>query len=180
MGEQNIVVTNICPGPVKTLVDVNAFNHDGSKYDKTDSLISHGMWYQWIKVKVIKVGTHTTCIMYNAVSLFLRSRVPVCYYGEPWGVKKEGQTNLKMSEKRLWASAIPLGYTQLGLYIPLWVWGEAQEANTLWMFRPMKVMKSLKTPLKTKLYCIVLHRMFNCLCNNASHRIHCLLLHVVS
>ncbi|KAL5474545.1 hypothetical protein EMCRGX_G026506 [Ephydatia muelleri] len=43
MGEQNIVVTNVCPGPVKTLVDVNAFNHDGSKYNKTDSMISNGM-----------------------------------------------------------------------------------------------------------------------------------------
>ena len=43
MGEQNIMVTNVCPGPVQTSVDVNAFNPDGSKYNRTDPMISNGM-----------------------------------------------------------------------------------------------------------------------------------------
>ena len=58
MGEQNIVVTNVCPGPVKTLVDVNAFNHDGSKYNKTDSMISNGM-----SSKRYMYNTTCTCIV---------------------------------------------------------------------------------------------------------------------
>ena len=56
MGEQNIAVTNVCPGPVKTLVDVNAFNHDGSKYNKTDSMISNGMSSK-------RYNTTCTCII---------------------------------------------------------------------------------------------------------------------
>ena len=40
---QNIVVTNVCPGPVQTMVDVNAFSSDGSKYSRKDPMISAGM-----------------------------------------------------------------------------------------------------------------------------------------
>lgn len=43
MGEQHITVTNVCPGFVKTSVDVNALKHDGSKYNKPDPMISNGM-----------------------------------------------------------------------------------------------------------------------------------------
>eukprot|EP00731_Ephydatia_muelleri_P000463 Em0001g463a len=42
-GGQNIVVTNVCPGPVQTMVDVNALTSDGSKCSKKDPLVSAGM-----------------------------------------------------------------------------------------------------------------------------------------
>ena len=42
-GGQNIVVTNVCPGPVQTMVDVNALSSDGSKCSKKDPFISTGM-----------------------------------------------------------------------------------------------------------------------------------------
>ena len=42
-GGQNIVVTNVCPGPVQTMVDVNALTSDGSKRNKKDPLVSAGM-----------------------------------------------------------------------------------------------------------------------------------------
>ena len=40
---QNIVVTNVCPGPVQTMVDINAVTSDGSKCNTKEPLISAGM-----------------------------------------------------------------------------------------------------------------------------------------
>ena len=43
---KNIFITNICPGPVKTNVSINALTSDGSKFGKTDKLIAEGMSVQ--------------------------------------------------------------------------------------------------------------------------------------
>ena len=44
--DKNISITNICPGPVKTNVSINALTSDGSKFGKTDKLIAEGMSVQ--------------------------------------------------------------------------------------------------------------------------------------
>lgn len=40
---KNVHVTNVCPGPVKTQVSVNAMTKDGSQFGKTDLIIASGM-----------------------------------------------------------------------------------------------------------------------------------------
>ena len=44
--DKNIFITNICPGPVKTNVSINALTSDGSKFGKTNKLIAKGMSVQ--------------------------------------------------------------------------------------------------------------------------------------
>ena len=41
--DKNITITNVCPGPVKTSVSINALGPDGTKFGRTDKLIAGGM-----------------------------------------------------------------------------------------------------------------------------------------
>ena len=43
MQGNNIFVTNILPGPVRTNVSVNALQGDGSQFGETDNFIANGM-----------------------------------------------------------------------------------------------------------------------------------------
>ncbi len=43
LADNNITITNICPGPVKTNVSINALSSNGTKFGKTDALIAGGM-----------------------------------------------------------------------------------------------------------------------------------------
>ncbi len=44
--DKNISITNVCPGPVKTNLSINALTSDGSKFGKTDKLVAEGMSVQ--------------------------------------------------------------------------------------------------------------------------------------
>lgn len=53
--DNNIHITNVCPGPVKTTVSENALNSHGTSYGKKDNLIENGMKVERC-VELIMIG----------------------------------------------------------------------------------------------------------------------------
>ena len=43
LADKNITITNICPGPVKTNLSINALSTDGTKFGKTDPILEGGV-----------------------------------------------------------------------------------------------------------------------------------------
>ena len=81
----NIHFINVCPGPVKTNVAINALTSDGTKFGKTDAMIGNGMKVQrCVELTLIatsnKIREVWICHQPFLVFAYLAQYMPSLYY----------------------------------------------------------------------------------------------------